>query len=79
MVLRVTLEIVPWGDETKKYKIGQLDIFNNDQLTDDIYEYGIIDLGNNPGLFNKKVWHLRSKGAWDLVRKVIELLEIKGP
>lgn len=83
MTLRVTLEIVPFGDEDKKYKIGQLDIFNMGiaQPTPDgwdrggYHEYGVIQLDpekNTGGLYTTSVFHRRWDGAWSLVAKIID-------
>lgn len=78
MVLRVKLEIVPFGDETKIREIGRLDIFNKGQIGH-AHKYGVIDLGEEPGLFSDEVIHYRPDGAWELVKSAIEDLEIKGP
>ncbi len=83
MVLRVVLQIVPFGDETKVREIGRLDIFNKGPWdVEDIgrHEYGVIDLSpEQEGLHKKTAVHFRKDGAWELVRNVIETLEIEGP
>jgi hypothetical protein len=82
MTLRVTLEIVPFGDESKKRVIRQLDIFNMGVAapTEDgwdrggYYEYGIIDIDhekNTGGLYEETVLHRRWEGVCELVAKVI--------
>ncbi len=79
MVLRVKLEIVPFGDEDKAREIGRIDIFNKGQIGN--YEgfcsYGVIQLDkNNEGLFDEDVNHVRSHGAWALVHKVLSRCRI---
>lgn len=39
MTLRVTFEVVPYGDEARAYKLGQLDISNWGHVDDNICEY----------------------------------------
>lgn len=79
-MLRVTLEVVPFGDETKTYKIGSLDIFNKGMVEFGYSEYGVMDLNKkSPGLFTDTVYHRRDLGAWELVRKAITELKIEGP
>lgn len=85
MTLRVTLEIVPFGDETKKRVIRQLDIFNMGiaKPTEDgwdrggYHEYGVIDIDpekNTGGLYQETVMHRRWEGATALVGKVLHHL-----
>lgn len=81
MTLRVKLEIVPHGDESKAYEIGRLDIFNKGQFYDtQTFEYGAINLSpGDVGLYDSGVFHDRPDGAWQLVRETIDVLAIKGP
>lgn len=88
MTLRVRLEIIPHGDEGRAYEIGRLDIFNKGiaEPTPDgwdlggFHEYGVIEiLPKEAGLHKKPILHRRWLGGWELVRKAIEELEIKGP
>lgn len=75
MTLRVTLEIVPFGDEDRKYKIGQLDIFNKGRVDMHHYQYGIIQLdpkANTGGMYKIDIIHCREDGAWELVQKVLQ-------
>jgi len=78
MTLRLTLEIVPFGEEDKKYTIRQFDIFNKGQAEFGHYEYGVIDLGGDrdlPGLYDKEIFHRRDLGAEVLAQKVLKLAE----
>ncbi len=80
MTLRVILEIVPYGDEDRAYEIGRLDIFNKGTSDRNVYDYGVIDLSpGDAGLFNEAITHDRKDGAWKLVGKAIEVLDISGP
>lgn len=91
MVLRVKLEIVPFGDEDKAYEIGRLDIFNKgpvlakdsgDNTTDmgGYHQYGVINLSpKDEGMYELDITHRRWEGAWKLVRKALEVYEIEGP
>jgi len=82
MVLRVKIEIVPFGDEDRAQEIGRLDIFNKGQIRriGEHFEYGVINLSKGQeGLYQESVMHERKLGAWELVRRAILDLGIKGP
>jgi hypothetical protein len=73
MVLRVTLEIMPFGEEDKKRQISRFDIFNKGPAEFGHYRYGVIEINENEaGLWSKEVLHRRDLGAEELVRKVLE-------
>lgn len=75
MTLRVIIQIVPFGDEDKVREIGRLDIFNKDMKQRSTY--GILDLTKGEeGLFIVEVEHWRQDGAWELVRRVIDELDL---
>lgn len=77
MVLRVKVEIVPFGDEQKSYELGRLDIFNKGYISFGHCEYGVIELdveGNTGGLYDNIVTHKRDEGYWVLLNKVINEL-----
>ena len=65
MTLRVTVEIVPFGDESLKREIGRLNISNITYDRTRENEYGEISDYIVKG-------HRRSDGFWELVRKAIE-------
>lgn len=78
MVLRIKLEIVPFGIESKTREIGCLGIFNEQQIAFDEYIYRVIDLTKGEeGMYTMYVAHHRSKGAWVLVDKVLQELKLK--
>jgi hypothetical protein len=88
MVLRVKLEIVPFGDEDKVREIGRLDIFNkgashNVPAARDAAgycTYGVISLNpGDEGLFDATLVHYRKDGAWLLVQNVLSTFNIRGP
>jgi len=79
MTLRVKLEIVPYGDEEKTYEIGRLDIFNKGRTEFGHCEYGVIELTNEPGLYDQTILHRRDLGAWALVLKTLSTLPVEGP
>ena len=83
-MLRVRLEIVPFGNETHTREIGRLDIFNRGcpEAADGQQQcfYGVIELTpSNGGLYKEPVFHFRPEGAWKLVAKAIAILGISGP
>lgn len=86
MTMRVTLSIIPFGDEDKAYEIGRLDIFNKGptlgqgNAVSPLYRYGVINLTpKDEGLYDKEIFHHRADGAWLLTKRVLEELEITGP
>ena len=80
MVLRVKVEVVPFGNEDEACEIGRLDIFNKGRAEFGHSEYGVIELSPKAnGLHQDTVLHRRDLGAWELIRKVIADLKIEGP
>ena len=90
MTLRVTIEIVPFGDEDKKRIIRQLDIFNMGPVSSPdgwslggYHEYGVIDIdpeNNTGGLYQETIPHRRREGAPALVAKVLHhLIQLNDP
>lgn len=77
MTLRVTLEIVPHGDETKKYKIGSMNISN--LMGSETCEYYAALYSDGETLLKETsdgtLVHKSSDGAWTLVKKAIESLK----
>lgn len=79
MTLRVTLEVIPFGKEEKKYKIGHMDISNMGEYTDinDAYKYNASQYSQDGGLKIESVdgslIHFRDEGPWKLVKRVLSL------
>lgn len=72
MTLRVTFEIVPFGEEINKRTIHTLNIHNIGPTRSedpDQYEYSF-DIDGEPS--HETVLHFRSEGALELTRKVLE-------
>jgi hypothetical protein len=79
MVLRVILQIVPFGDEDRVREIGRLDVFNKGRVND-ACEYGVIDLSpGKEGLFTGTATHRRNDGAWALLHTILGELPVEGP
>lgn len=80
MTLRVTLEIVPHGNELRKYCIGGLEIHNtgNDGLG--LHSYHAQQFSDGGTILKETVdgtlEHNRQDGAWVLVKRAIESLKI---
>lgn len=80
MTLRVTFEIVPFGEEESKYTVGTLNIHNVKSLGLGSCEYdGTYKLISHPNFCVKRhfngVLHNRQEGFLELTRKVIEHLD----
>lgn len=80
MTLRVTLEIVPFGDEEKKRTIHIIDICNEGSKTDlgrtryrAVAKPEPFRLANNLPIF--KLAHYREDGAIKLARKALQRAE----
>ena len=80
MTLRVNLEIVPHGDETRKYNIGRLDIHNIGDIGLGLCSYKAQQFSDGETLLKETadgtLEHSRQEGAWVLVKKAIESLKI---
>lgn len=84
MTLRVRLEIVQHGDESRVREIGRLDINNlgcpEREDGQETCLYQVIEMTPKSGGEHKEhVYHFRPQGAWELVAKVIRVLAIGGP
>lgn len=79
MTLRVKLEIVKYGNEQDITEIGRLDINNLGRLFQgtSVCDYQIIEISpDGSGEHKRTVQHDREDGAWELVRKVLNRLDI---
>lgn len=79
MTLRVRLEIVPHGNEDAAYEIGRLEINNMGPVEFGHSVYKVLDLGKEPGEYIETIYHRRDLGAWALVKKCLDKLQIAGP
>lgn len=72
-MLKITLELAPYGDETKKQNLGVMkigQILSEGGIADYIVILNDEEVGNVKGF-------QRANGAWNLVRKAIEVLPAK--
>ena len=80
MTVRVSLFIVPHGDEHGRYEIGRLDISNCGEDHFGHWRYRVIEQTAQGGwLHDDVVLHRRHLGAWALVRKALENLHVEKP
>jgi len=73
-MLRITVELVPFGIEERKRKIGEMVIANVAGGSHSDYESWIApdDWSHTPALFSEVKEHDRSQSVWELVAKVIK-------
>ena len=77
MTLRVTFDIVPFGQEIEKYSIGQVDISNINRIGFDLYDYKctftLLEKGvQKPTIEEYFIEHSRKDGFIKLVKKAID-------
>jgi hypothetical protein len=82
-MLRVTIEVLPYGVEKDRETVYQLLIGNKGKVTDrsysesgNLYKYDctLIDTVNNRQAYLSEVYHLRNMGALPLVEQCLEKL-----
>lgn len=78
MTLRVELSIIPFGNESKKRVIHQINISNISLNPGDNCKYGVEVDKYKTGEYDSIVDHRRSLGALKLVHGVFEELELQG-
>lgn len=89
-MLRVTIELIPFGDEDFKKEVGQMEVWHESHFPDEEggYRYGY-KLDNvapfiKGGELNKEVlpakgeiWgHDRKKNVWSLIKSILNKVEI---
>jgi hypothetical protein len=76
-VIRVTVEIVPFGEESQAYKVGTMLIANDGFGNSDYGNYGFAyqydDRRDVPVAFGTIERFPRNLGAWALVKKVLNV------
>jgi hypothetical protein len=78
MPLRITVDLIPQGDESRRRKIGELYIVNDGSGTREIgnYKFKLIGLTTGGGIERchtgayKKF--KRARGYWSLIREILE-------
>lgn len=75
-MLRVTVELIPHGDESKRETIGELEIWNTGFGTKEIgiYDAQISERCNLMG-FKEDIEHTRGEGFWKLIVKALQSME----
>lgn len=80
MTLRVTLEIVPYGEEARKYSLGSLEIHNILDLGFGLCSYKAQQFSDGYTLLKETVdgtlEHNRQEGPFILIKKAIESLKL---
>lgn len=78
MTLRLTLEIVPFGDEDKKYTIREINVSNLGEIDLGVCQYGVEVDKYKTKDYTTVVAHKRGEGSIKLVQLVAEALVRKG-
>lgn len=76
-MLRITVELVPYGDESQKSTLSQFEVVNNKHLHDTIYQYIVRESKEYPDPIVAFV-HDRSDGLNDCLRLAFGRLCIAG-
>lgn len=72
-MIRMTIELVPFGNEEASTKIGQLVLANTGRVGGGKYEYHAVYADDSTGLYNKgAIYHNRADGIWVLLQKILE-------
>ena len=86
MTLRIKIEVIPHGDETRGYEIHRVDINNIGYMGhyahDDRCAYQVIDIpldGARAAMLQEIFVHRRSWGAIALARRVLERIDSLSP
>ena len=70
-MVRVTVEIIPNGDESSKYEVGKLEIINNLSGTKEKGNYDYILNSGNMFVEGKYKGHNRKDGVLPLIKKCL--------
>jgi hypothetical protein len=70
-MLRLTLEMVPFGQEEKKRTIGMLEV-SNIGVNENVADYRAVFTKGNLSVTSWVKGFQRSKGAWALVKKALQ-------
>jgi hypothetical protein len=74
-MLRVRIDIVPWGHEPLATTLSELFIYNKGEAgAGGMYEYGVIEMDREKGkggLVDGNLLHMRAEGYWPLVEQAI--------
>ena len=78
MTLRVTISIVPFGNEDMEYDLDEINISNVGPSSGGLTTYGVEVNKYKTGKSDFFVQHKRRDGSTELVRKVLERLSQNG-
>lgn len=71
-MIRVTVELVPFGDENKAKVIGSMRIWNDLTGDREISNYGVSLTEESGKVHSKEVKnHIRQEGVWRLIRRAL--------
>ena len=71
-MIRVKVDLVPYGDEDNTSQIGELVLANVANLGLGIYKYKAVLKTDMGEVTYKTVDHMRQSGFWELIRNLIE-------
>lgn len=77
-MLRVTIELVPGGDEDRAHVIEQMTIANVSNLAD-VSDYDIAMTDGGQRYYGTVHDHVRAHGAWELVDRALNVTMLSEP
>ena len=79
-MLRITVELVPFGDEINKKKIGEMVLANTGSNEDGTCSYSAwteADSHSEPAMFGKIKSFNRTQSVWELLRLMLEAIRLE--
>lgn len=80
-MLRITIELVPFGDEDRKHKIGEMLIVNTGDSSGSKGSYKAWtvsdDWSGKPARYGKLDNYDRSQSPWELIRLMLEAIRLE--
>lgn len=80
-MLRVTIELIPFGNEENKRKIGEMVIANTGDGTGALGDYEAWTApdshSNEPLMFGKLKGYDRRQSVWELIRLMLESIRLE--
>lgn len=70
-MIRVIVELVPFGDEALKKKIGELILANLGRRTLNEHNYAAVWDDDSTGIHCSYATHVRANGVWVLLEKLL--------
>lgn len=71
-MIRITVEMVPYGFENSKYKIGEMTIVNDGTGTIEYGNYDITIVSDNYEIERRVEKFPRDKGIWPLITEALK-------